>query len=216
MARHTSRRPPALPWPSRPWTSWGSPCSSCGVSPISSRARTFRASVAMKIACRRHLIFQWVWRSKERPRESRPLSYPLLVQPVLDRHCIKCHGGERTEGNLILTGQVPESNDGERSPFSYSYLALAPLVKYAQWPVFDEDFRRSNSEPVTKPDFFGSRSSPLITMLREGHESVELSDKEFERLITWADNNVLFYGTFDPEEQARQLSGKRIKGPLVD
>jgi hypothetical protein len=53
-------------------------------------------------------------------------------------------------------------------------------------------------------------------MLREGHEGVELSDKEFERLITWADNNALFYGTFDPEGQARQLRGGRIKGPLVD
>ncbi len=150
------------------------------------------------------------------PEGSRPLSYPLLVQPVLDRHCTKCHGGERTEGYLVLTGELPESEDGDRSPFSLSYLALAPLVKYAQWPVFDEDFRRSNSEPITKPDFFGSRSSPLITMLRERHEGVKLSDREFERLITWADNNVLFYGTFDPEDQARQLSGERIKGPLVD
>ena len=74
----------------------------------------------------------------------------------------------------------------------------------------------SNSEPITKPDFFGSRTSPLITMLREGHEGVELNDEEFERLITWADNNVLFYGTFDPEDQARQLRGERIEGPLVD
>ena len=155
-------------------------------------------------------------RIKPGPEGSRPLSYPLLVQPVLDRHCTKCHGGERTEGDVVLTGEVPESQDGDRSSFSLSYLELAPLVKYAQWPVFDEDFRLSNSEPITKPDFFGSRTSPLITMLREGHEGVELCDEEFERLITWADNNVLFYGTFDPEDQARQLRGERIKGPLVD
>jgi hypothetical protein len=150
------------------------------------------------------------------PEGSKPFSYPLLVQPVLDKYCVKCHGGEQTEGDLVLTGEVPESQDGDRSPFSLSYLTLAPLVKYAQWPVFDEDFRLSNSEPITKPDFFGSRSSPLINMLREGHEGVELHDEEFERLITWADNNVLFYGTFDPKDQARQLRGERIKGPLVE
>ena len=80
----------------------------------------------------------------------------------------------------------------------------------------ERDFRVCNSEPVTMPDFFGSRSSPLITMLREGHEGVELNDEQFERLTTWADNNVLFYGTFDPEDQARQLRGKRIEGPQVD
>ncbi|MHC4437485.1 MAG: hypothetical protein ACYS3S_09010 [Planctomycetota bacterium] len=42
-------------------------------------------------------------------------------------------------------------------------------------------------------------------MLREGHEGVELNDEEFERLTTLADNNVLFYDTFDPEYQARKL-----------
>ncbi len=152
------------------------------------------------------------------PEGSKPFSYPLLVQPVLDKHCVKCHGGERTEGNVVLTGEVPESEERRQSSFSLSYLALAPMVKYAQWGAMDdeEDFRVSNSEPITKPDFFGSRSSPLITMLREGHEGVALNDEEFERLITWADNNVLFYGTFDPEGQARQLRGDRIKGPLVD
>ena len=91
-------------------------------------------------------------------------------------------------------------------------------MKYAQWGSVgaERDFRVSNCEPVTKPDFFGSRSSRLIAMLREGHEGAELSDEEFERLITWADNNVLFSGTFDPEGQARQLKGERIEGPLVD
>jgi hypothetical protein len=152
------------------------------------------------------------------PEGSKPFSYPLLVQPILDKHCVKCHGGERIEGDVILTGNVPESLEEEGSCFSYSYLALAPLVKYAQWGAMEEeqDFRVSNSEPITMPDFFGSRSSPLFKMLREGHEGVELNEEEFEGLTTWADNNVLFYGTFGPEDQARQLRGERIKGPLVD
>jgi hypothetical protein len=152
------------------------------------------------------------------PDGSKPFSYPILVQPVLDKHCVRCHGGERTEGDLVLTGAVPGSpgRDGD-TPFSASYLELAPLVKYSQWGAAGEqDFRVSNSEPLTQPDFFGSRSSPLIAMLREGHEGVELDDEEFERLVTWADNNVLFYGTFDPEGQAQQLRGERIEGPLVD
>ncbi|UCD52956.1 MAG: PD40 domain-containing protein [Phycisphaerales bacterium] len=150
------------------------------------------------------------------PEGSRPFSYPLLVQPILDKHCVECHSGQGAEGDVILTGELPEPEDEDRSPFSLSYLALAPLVKYAQWPVFDKDFRVSNSEPVTKPDFFGARASPLITMLRRGHEGVRLNDEEFEQLITWADNNILFYGTFDLKDQARQLSGQLIEGPVVD
>jgi hypothetical protein len=153
------------------------------------------------------------------PEGSRPFSYPLLVQPVLDRHCVRCHGEQRAEGDLVLTGTFPRSrDDDERLPFSVSYLELAPRIKYAQWAdaAGDADFRLSNSEPVTQPDFFGSRSTPFIGMLRAGHEGVELNDEELERLITWADNNVLFYGTFDPDDQGRQRRGQRITGPLVD
>lgn len=152
------------------------------------------------------------------PEGSKPLSYPLLVQPVLDRHCVECHGGARMEGDVVLTGRAPESPDGERAVFSVSYLELAPLVRYAQWGALEEgqDFRVSNSEPITQPGFFGARSSPLIALLRQGHAGVKLSNSDFERLVTWADTNVLFYGTFDPADQARQLKGERIEGPLVD
>ena len=32
------------------------------------------------------------------PEGTQPLSYPLLVQPVLDRHCVRCHDGSQGEG----------------------------------------------------------------------------------------------------------------------
>jgi len=153
------------------------------------------------------------------PDGSKPFSYPLLVQPVLEKHCIRCHGEERADGDLVLTGAFPRSEEEDGDfPFSVSYLELAHRVKYAQWSAAagEKDFRSANCEPLTQPDFFGARSTPLIAMLRVGHEGVVLSDKELERLITWADNNVLFYGTFDPEDQARQRRGQRITGPLVD
>jgi len=34
--------------------------------------------------------------------------------------------------------------------------------------------------------------------------------------VTWMDANALFYGTFDPAHQARQLRGERIKGPALE
>jgi hypothetical protein len=33
---------------------------------------------------------------------------------------------------------------------------------------------------------------------------------------TWMDANALFYGTFDPADQARQLRGERIAGPALE
>jgi hypothetical protein len=143
------------------------------------------------------------------PDGSRPLSYPLLVQPVLDRHCVTCHNAERKEGNLVLTGDP----DGR---FTLSYQALARRVPHSAWGGQPGDFRVVNSEPLTEPGFFGARNSSLMRMLRDGHQDVALSESDFERLTTWMDANALFYGTFDPEDQARQARGERISGPALE
>lgn len=154
------------------------------------------------------------------PDGSKPLSYPLLVQPVLDKHCVQCHSGEDPEGGILLTSEISAEpgEEGEESPFTASYLALAPLVKYSEWTLgqWNEDFREVNSEPVSRPNHFGARGSPLTAILNEGHGDVELSDEDLERLVTWMDANALFYGTFDEEDQARQLRGKRIEGPSLE
>jgi len=52
-----------------------------------------------------------------------------------------------------------------------------------------------------------------MKLLLTGHEGVALTPEEIERLVTWMDTNVLFYGTFDPADQARQQRGERIAGP---
>ena len=143
------------------------------------------------------------------PDGSRPLSYPILVQPVLDTKCVSCHSPKKPDGGVVLTGQ-PQGH------YTVSYNALAPRVPYSAWGGKPGDFRKVNSEPVSVPGFFGARGSPLMKMLLEGHEKVELTPEEIERLATWMDANVLFYGTFDPEDQARQQRGERIAGPKIE
>jgi len=141
------------------------------------------------------------------PDGSKPLCYPILVQPVLDKHCVACHKREKPEGDVVLTGEP----QGE---FSASYHALAARVPFSAWG--GGDFRRRNSEPLTVPDHFGARASPLVKLLDDGHYDVALSREEYERLFTWMDANALFYGTFDPADQARQLRGERIAGPALE
>jgi hypothetical protein len=136
------------------------------------------------------------------PEGSKPFSYPLLVQPVLDRHCIQCHAAAMPtdkNGGVILTGE-PESH------FSRSYNALVAHVPH----------RDSDGPARTRPDQYGARGSKLTTLLLEGHHDVSLPADDWERLITWMDTNALFYGTFNREEQARQLRGERIQGPELE
>jgi len=136
------------------------------------------------------------------PDGSKPLSYPLLVQPVLDNHCVKCHSGASAAADIVLTG-APEGS------FTASYNALAPRVSFSQW----NSSPSANYEPQTQPDVFGARASPLMALLLKGHQGVELSEEDIERLATWMDANALFYGTFEPHDQQLQQRGERIALP---
>ncbi len=131
------------------------------------------------------------------PEGSKPLSYPLLVQPVLDKHCVRCHSGDKPPKGIVLTGAAA-------GHYTASYNALAPRV-----PSSND----TNSEPLSRPDRYGARGSSLMKMLLKGHNKVVLSPAEIERLATWMDTNALFYGTFDPAGQARQQRGEKIAGP---
>jgi len=150
------------------------------------------------------------------PDGSKPLSYPILVQPVLDRHCVSCHSeitdgktDEKNEksgknGGVFLTGEP----DGQ---FTKSYNTLIPRVAYTAWSM-----PNGNYEPLTEPDRFGARASELVKLLEQGHYDVMLSTDDWDRLNTWIDANALFYGTFNPEDQARQQRGERIEGPELE
>jgi hypothetical protein len=139
------------------------------------------------------------------PDGSKPFSYPILVQPVLDRHCVRCHNESKADGGIVLTG----TPDGS---YTASYNALAPIVPYSEW----KSTPQANSEPMTRPNRFGARASKLTALLLDGHEDVALDAEELERLVTWMDANALFYGTFDPEDQKRQQRGERIEGPALE
>lgn len=138
------------------------------------------------------------------PDGSKPLSYPILVQPVLDAKCVSCHNAEKTEGGVNLTGEI----DGA---YTKSYNALVGLANYTAWGLPE-----GNYEPRTEPNRFWSRTSKLTKLLEDGHADVKLNAEEWERLNTWQDANALFYGTFKVEDQARQQRGERIEGPELE
>jgi len=134
------------------------------------------------------------------PDGSKPFSYPILVQKLLDQKCVGCHSGQKPAGNVVLTCE-PEGH------YTRSYNVLAPRVPFSDM---------GNGEALSKPKRFGSHGSPLMKMLLDGHAGVQLSRSEIERLATWMDTSVLFYGTFDPADQARQRRGEQISGPKLE
>ena len=141
------------------------------------------------------------------PDGSKPFSYPLLVQPVLEKHCVNCHGATATDdgGGIVLTGEL-------EGHYTKSYNELVKRVSYTAWGL-----PHGNYEPMTEPGRFGTRVSALVIMLDDGHYDVKLTDDDWNRLNTWVDGaNALFYGTFDPQDQRRQQLGERIAGPALE
>lgn len=143
----------------------------------------------------------------------RPFSFAEIVQPVLDQHCVSCHGREKIEKGIDLTA-TPING------FSKSYWSLCgdPTAKEtgaALAPLVPR-FTQRNQIQITPPGGQnGALGSRLMALLRSGHENVKLNDADLRRLAAWIDCNAVFYGTFDPAEQAKQISGIPIEMPPI-
>ncbi|MDO5581665.1 MAG: SUMF1/EgtB/PvdO family nonheme iron enzyme [Planctomycetia bacterium] len=113
----------------------------------------------------------------------RPFAFDKEIQPVLDKFCVGCHNGEKPERpNFADTSFGP----GTRN-FSKSYHALHPYV------------RRSGPESDIhpfKPMEYHVSTSELIQMLRKGHHNVQLDQEAWQKLYTWIDLNVPYFGTW--------------------
>jgi hypothetical protein len=126
-----------------------------------------------------------------------PLSYPLLVQPVLDKYCVECHGGEADDTAPDLRRGDPADN---RRRWFASYINLEPYA------FFYDD--QSFTAPRTTPGKFGARASPLLQLLDKGHEGVKLPEEDLYRIAVWLDCNSDFFGSY--ENIDAQAQGKIV------
>ncbi|MHC4741246.1 MAG: HzsA-related protein, partial [Planctomycetota bacterium] len=127
----------------------------------------------------------------------RGFSYANIVQPVLDRHCVKCHSGLNPPKNVDLSSD-------ETDFFNVSYEILARQGQpgrnlYTKWiPTFNG---QEANILIVEPKSWGSPASKLARIVLSGHPNekgeprITLSDKERRRIFAWIDLNVPYYGT---------------------
>ena len=124
---------------------------------------------------------------------SRPFSFPRLVQPVLDKHCVDCHAKNKDKKAPDLAAGDVEHNGGSWYP---SYANLQKFAFYFNDPVW--------TTPQTIPGKFGAKEAKLYQMLRKGHHDVKLPAEDLHRITLWLDCNSDFFGSFqNTKEQAR-------------
>jgi hypothetical protein len=134
------------------------------------------------------------------------VDYPSMVQPILDKHCVSCHGGEDgIAGGLDLSG-------GWTEHFSISYENLANRRNNQLTANLIAGIDCMNgtalwSAQIFKPRAHGSGAAPLAELLVGGHEGriENLTRTERDLILAWIDTNGLYYGTWDYSENSCQL-----------
>ena len=128
-----------------------------------------------------------------------PFSYPLLVQPVLDKHCVDCHA--KPESNTFSLAKDPIGGN----KFYTSYNNLAGKYGFTNY-----------GDPLrTIPGKFGAHAAPLYKILKDGHYDVKLSDDEMHRIVLWLDCLTNFYGVYEKDGGIAQLRGE-IAWPTLE
>ena len=131
-------------------------------------------------------------------------SFANIVQPMLNKHCVRCHGDEETRrktkapfdlrGTLMVRAPTP-ARDGDQGPqhcVSDSFVQLLKYVNYVQMG--------GNVGPATPlpPNATGSRVSKLMKVISEGkqHKELDLNVGEWRAFAAWIDCNAPYLGSW--------------------
>lgn len=159
----------------------------------------------------------------------RGFSFTKEVQPMLDRHCVKCHDGkgDKLPGTFDLT-KTPVLDKGAKRTWLQSYLTLthsrSEEKKGSQRWRGNADHELLNwitaasTVKLISPYFKGSNTSPFFKKLDAGHCKT-ITAAEIATIALWVDLCVPFCenyteaGAWDNGEREKydRYMGKRIK-----
>jgi mono/diheme cytochrome c family protein len=107
--------------------------------------------------------------------------FPRHVQPVLDRHCVRCHNPDDRKGGVDLCG--------DRGPmFSMGYYSLVAWRQVAD----GRNYAKSNYAPYE----LGSGGSPLMQKLDGSHHDVKPPPGDVRAVALWLDASAPYPGTY--------------------
>jgi hypothetical protein len=110
------------------------------------------------------------------------INFPKDIQPIFDRHCLKCHDDDHRDGRLTLSG--------DHGPFySLSYFELTfakELVSHG----------RNLPQGNYPPRGIGSSASRLMRFLEPLHHGVKLSALESRTIQLWIDSGATYTATY--------------------
>ena len=157
-----------------------------------------------------------------------PVSFPLLVQPVLDKHCVACHRKHADKApNLAATQATGEDQKMASAAWARTkgvgllfstrgHKWSSAIVGLSPWAQ-----PRGPVPRLTIPGWIGDRSIPgqigarsslLYQLLQAGHHDVKLQPEDMHRLTVWLDTGANFFGAYHDFEG--QAQGKLVRPKL--
>ena len=107
--------------------------------------------------------------------------FPRDIQPILDKHCLKCHDVEKRSGGAVLSG--------DRGPlYSHAYFTLI-----SRGLVADGRNLAVGSRP---PRSVGAAASRLIKKIDGSHHDVTVSARERKMIWYWIESGAVYPGTY--------------------
>ncbi len=133
------------------------------------------------------------------PRRIEPIAgvpevfdFPRDIQPILDRHCVRCHNAEKRAGGVVLTG--------DRGPtYSLAYYNLMLHRQITDGAGYGwEGVRNVEGRPVGNdlPNTMHSSASPLMNKIGGLHHEAQLTANEQIRVRLWIDTAAQYAGTY--------------------
>jgi hypothetical protein len=133
------------------------------------------------------------------------IDYPTMIQPILDEHCVSCHGGQKGfAAGLDLTG-------GWTWAFNISY---ETLIKHRLTGFLNCNNASVHTSKVLPPGTIGSGAAPLAELLLTKYQQVPRDQREL--ILAWMDTNSNYYGTWDYTPHATCDAIMDVRKPLAD
>jgi hypothetical protein len=131
-------------------------------------------------------------------------SFAEHIQPILERHCTRCHTGRDGEASGLTSREVTDPQAKRRWTEGYLALTHARPDKPETGAAWRGDpdhpmvnWTSAQSAPTPQPPYAaGSACSELMHLLDQGHEDVVLAPDERDKLAAWIDLGVPFCGDY--------------------
>jgi len=134
------------------------------------------------------------------------VDFPTVVQPVLDKYCVRCHGGSNPDGGLLLTGDKTRLFNmaydnllGRSRSYRQHDMATGEMLaaeREKEKPLVHFYWLLRTPTAVNRPLWTGSHASGLLEYVDTEHCEQKIPLEDRRRVYLWIDANVPYYGTY--------------------